>query len=57
MDDERQIVSGDNIQVKWFNLKDNYLMSSDHHTIHLEFRGLKCCLPWNLSDSDSGRSY
>ncbi|KAL4811397.1 hypothetical protein ASPSYDRAFT_86346 [Aspergillus sydowii CBS 593.65] len=57
MDEERQIVSGDNIQVKWFDLKDNYSMSSDRHTIRLEFRGLKCCLPWNLSDSDPGRSH
>ncbi|KAL6230740.1 hypothetical protein BDW75DRAFT_221809 [Aspergillus navahoensis] len=54
MDDERQIVSGDSIQIKWFDLKDNHSTSSDQNSVHLEFRGLKCCLPWNLCDPDLG---
>ncbi|KAL4929390.1 uncharacterized protein BDV17DRAFT_290706 [Aspergillus undulatus] len=57
MDDERQIVSGDNIQTKWFDLKDIHSSSSDRHSVRLEFRGLKCCLPWNLCDSDLGKNH
>lgn len=57
MDDERQIVSGDNIQVKWFDLKNDYSIYSGRHSICLKFRGLKCCLPWNLCDCNSGRNH
>ncbi|KAL4935832.1 hypothetical protein BDV06DRAFT_217131 [Aspergillus oleicola] len=57
MDDGRQTVCGDDIQIKWFDLKKDYSGFFDNHSIRLEFRGLKCCLPWNLCEFDPGNSY
>ncbi|KAL6228743.1 hypothetical protein BDW75DRAFT_235683 [Aspergillus navahoensis] len=50
-------VRGDNIRVKWFNLLLRYRSCLDRSAIRLEFRGLSCCLPWDLSDSESGKDY